>query len=52
MNAEDTVSISGSGKSLGEGNGKLTPVFLPGNVMDRGVQQASVHWVAKESDTI
>ena len=27
-----------------------TPVFLPGNPMDRGARQATVHGVAKESD--
>ena len=29
-NAGDTGSISGLGRSPGEGNGKPTPVFLPG----------------------
>ena len=27
-----------------------TPVFLPGNPMDRGVWRATVHGVAKELD--
>ena len=27
------------------------PVFLPGNPMDRGAWQATVHGVTKESDT-
>ena len=29
-NVEDTGSVPGLGTSLGEVNGKLTPVFLPG----------------------
>ena len=33
---EDTDSVPGPGRSPGEGNGKLTLVFLPGNPMDRG----------------
>ena len=28
--ARDAVSVPGSGRSLEEGNGKYTPVFLPG----------------------
>jgi len=28
-----------------------TPVFLPGNPMDRGAWQTAAHGVAKESDT-
>ena len=28
-----------------------TPVFLPGEFMDRGAWQATVHGVCKESDT-
>ena len=34
--AGDVVSDPGSGRSPGEGNGHSTPVFLPGNPMDRG----------------
>ena len=30
---------------------QLTPVFLPGKSMDRGVWRATVHRFAKESDT-
>ena len=30
---------------------QLTPVFLPGNPMDRGARQATVHMGHKESDT-
>ena len=40
-------SISGLGKSPGEGNGYPTPVFLLGNCMDRGVWQATAHGVSK-----
>ena len=29
---------------------RLTPIFLPGNAMDRGAWQATVHGVSKESD--
>ena len=34
--AEDTDLIPVPGRSPGEGNAKPTPVFLPGNPMDRG----------------
>ena len=40
----DAGSIPGSGRSPGEGHGKLTPVFLLENSMGRG---AIVHGVAK-----
>ena len=47
-NAGDWGLIHGSGISPGEGNGwLLTPVFLPGKPMDRGVWQATVHGVTK-----
>ena len=39
-------SIPGSGRSL-EKEMALTPVFLPGKFMDRGVWQAKVHGVTK-----
>ena len=45
-------SISGSGRSLGEGNG--TPPLQYScleNLMDRGAWWATVHQVSKESDT-
>ena len=29
---------------------QLTPIFLPGNPMDRGTWQATVHGIAKELD--
>ena len=47
----DVGSIPESERSPGEGNGwLLTPVFLPGKRMDRGVWQATVHGVT-ESQT-
>ena len=45
-NAGDMGSISGLGRSLGEGNGK---VFLPGKSMDRETWWATVHEVAKDT---
>ena len=49
--AGDLGSISGSGTSPGKGNGNpLQDSFLR-NPMDRGAWQATVHGVAKESDT-
>ena len=50
-NAGDTASIPGWGRSPGEGNGN--PLYIIGleNPMDRGAWQATVHGVAKESDT-
>ena len=45
----DMVSIPVSGRSLGEGNGKLKFSCL-GNPMDRGVWWATVHGVTKELD--
>ena len=33
---QDPDSIPGPERSPGEGNDKPTPVFLPGNPMDRG----------------
>ena len=41
----------GWGRFPGEGNGIPTPMFLPGNPMDRGAWWAMVHGVTKESDT-
>ena len=47
-NTRDVGFIPGSGRSPGVGNGNpLTPVFLPGELMDRGVWGAIVHGVAK-----
>ena len=49
-NAEDTGSITGSGRSPGKGNGKpLQDSYLENSVI-RGVWQAIVHVVA-EADT-
>ena len=47
-NAGDVGWIPGSGRSPGEGNGKTTPVFLPGKPMDRKARRATVHGVPKE----
>ena len=44
-------SIPGSGRSLGEGNGNPFQYSSPGNPMDRGVWQATIHRVTKELDT-
>ena len=46
--AGDTVSVPGSGRSPGEGNGN--PLCLE-NPMDRGASWARVHGVTEESDT-
>jgi len=43
--------ISGSGRSPGEGNGNQLQYSCPGNLMDRGAWWATVHEVAKESNT-
>ena len=48
---QETCILSlGSGRSLGEGNGNLLQYSCLGNPMDRGVLQAAVHGVSKESD--
>ena len=44
-------SIPGSGRSPGEGSGHPLQYSCLGNPMDRGAWRASVHGVAKESDT-
>ena len=44
-------SVSGSGRSPGEGNGNPPQYSCLGNPMDRGAWQATVHGVTKESDT-
>ena len=46
-NAGDVGSISGSGKSPGEGNGNPFQYSYLGNPMDRGAWQATVHGVEK-----
>ena len=47
----DAVSIPGSGRSPGEGNGNPLQYSCLGNPMDRGAWQATVHGVANESDS-
>ena len=39
------------GKIPWRGKWQPTPIFLPGNSMDRGAWWATVHGVAKELDT-
>ena len=46
-NAEDPGSISGSGRSPGEGNGNPLWYSCLGNPMDTGAWQSTVHGVAK-----
>ena len=53
-NAGDTRDvgfISGSGRSLGEGNGNPLQYSCLENSMDRGAWWATVHGVEKELDT-
>ena len=50
-NEGDVGSIPGLGSSLGEGNGNLLQYSCLEKLMDRGAWQATVHGVAKESDT-
>ena len=50
-NPGDMGLISGSGKSPGEGNGNPLQYSCLENPMDRGAWQATVHDVAKVSDT-
>ena len=50
--AEGTGLIPESRRSLGKGNGNPFQYSCLGNPMDRGVWQATVHGVAKESDMI
>ena len=42
-NAGDLGSISGLGRSPGEGNGNPLQYFFLGNPMDRGASRATVH---------
>ena len=53
-NAGDASSVPGLGRSPGEGRGKWqpTPVFFPGNPMDRGASWATVHGVAESNMTL
>ena len=50
VNAEDMCSISGLGRSPGEGNGNPLQYSCLGNPMDRGAWQALGHGVTKESE--
>ena len=50
-NAGDADSISGSGRSPGEGHGNSLQYSCLGNSKGRGAWQATVHGVAKELDT-
>ena len=43
----DTDLIPGSGRSPGNGNGNPLQYSCPGDHMDRGARQATVHGVAK-----
>ena len=47
----DVGSIPGLGRSPGEGKGNPLQYSCPENSMDRGAWWATVHGVAKESDT-
>ena len=51
FNAGDTGSIPGLGRSPGEGNGNPVQYSCVGNPMDSGAWWATVHGIAKESDT-
>ena len=50
-NAGGAGSIPGSGRSPGEGNETPLQYSCLGNPKGRGVWQATVHGVAKKSDT-
>jgi len=50
-NAEDPGSVPGLGKSPGEGNGKSTPAFLPGEFHGQRILAGYSPWGFKESDT-
>ena len=49
-NSGDAVSIPGSGRSLGEGNGYPLQYSCLDNSMDRGGWWAIVHGIATKSD--
>ena len=49
-NRRDEDSISGWGRSLGEGNGNPLYYSCLGNPMDRGAGQGTVSGVTKELD--
>ena len=50
-NAGDVGSISGSGRSPGDGSGNPLQCSCLGNPMDRGAWRAAVHGFTKELDT-
>ena len=50
-NAGDVNSIPELGRSSGERNGNPFQYSCLGNTMDRGAQRATVHGLAKDSDT-
>ena len=50
-NARDVSSIPGSGRSLGAGNGKSSPVFLPGKFNGQRSLVGYHPWGCKESNT-
>ena len=52
VNAGDSGSIAGLGKSPGEGNGNPLQYSFLGNPTDKGAWQPTVHGVAKESNTM
>ena len=48
----DLGSITGSGRSLGEGNGNPLQYSCLGNPMDRGAYWAAVHGVSKSQTSL
>ena len=51
-NAEDMGSISGSGRSPGEGNDNPLQYSCLGNPLDRGACQARVHGIIKNKQRL
>ena len=49
-NSGDMDSIPGLGRSLEEGHGNPRQYSCPGNPIDKGAWQATVHELAGESD--
>ena len=48
--ARDPVSVPGSERSTQEGNAKPLQYSCLGNPMNRGIWQATIHGITKESD--